>query len=275
MTRLISMLASVQFVFLLALFGRGQPSSASNSSLIQSAIEHRWRDDNKAHEFTYAELWHNKNFDKLGKLIVDESAKLESISLGGKAYLRMIEDNGIPLQGKDVTLEEESYSSSINTGRAKGMRERISEIVSRSIDLGLNLDLIPQYFRTEVIGVNSVNGRDAFEFLCTPHADIKPKSKADRAATQFCIRVWVDAKDLTFSRIEAELLTNQSHMRPGTTASITWEALDGIWLPQLMIIRGKAKEGRLIVPFETEYRYNDYRKYHSNSRIVGEPIPVH
>lgn len=270
-----SMLAAILLVFSLTPLGHGQPSAANNSGLIRSAIEHRWQDEGRANEFTFIELWHNKNFDKLGEPLVDESAKFESISLGGKAYLRMIEDNGIPLKGEEVSLEEESYSSSIKSGNAKSIQERISEIVSRSVDLGINLDLIPGYFQTKVIGVNSVNGRDAFEYLCTPRIDMKPKDKADRKAMQYRLRVWVDTTDLRFSKIEAELLTDQNNMLAGTTALITWAASDGVWLPQQMIIKGKAKEGRSIVGFETDYRYSDYKKFHSNSRIVGVPVPIH
>jgi hypothetical protein len=68
---------------------------------------------------------------------------------------------------------------------------------------------------------------------------------------------------------------DQNHMLAGTTALITWAASDGVWLPQQMIIKGKAKEGRSIVGFETDYRYSDYKKFHSNSRIVGVPLPIH
>ena len=275
MTRSIGTLASVHLALTVTLFAQSQQNKTSNSGLIQSAIEHRWRDESKAHEFTYTELWHNRNSDKLGEVMVDESAKFESISIGGKGYLRMIEDNGTPLQGEDVALEEESFDSSIKAGGGKGIQERIAEIVSRSMDLGINLDLLPQYFQITVVGVNPVNGRDAFEYLCTPRDDIKPKSKADRLATRYRMRVWVDATDLAFSQIEAELLTDENHMLSGTTTSIAWTPLDGVWLPQQMIINGKAREGRSVIQFQTEYRYSDYRKFHSSSRMVGLPVPIH
>lgn len=231
-------------------------------------------DEGKAGEFTYFELWHNKNLDKLGKVIVDESAKFESINLGGKAYLRMVEEDGVPLQGQDATLEEQSYDSSIAKGHGKNMQERIAEIVSRSVDLGLNLDLIPGYFHSTLIGLNPVNGRDAFEFSCTPRTDIKPKEKADTRGIQFKMRVWIDAKDLAFARVEAELLNDRQKMLSGTTASINWTPVDGVWLPLRMKIQGRAKEGRSIVTFDTEYQFSNYRKFHSESRIVGTPTPV-
>jgi hypothetical protein len=267
-------LVGVRLILSLALCAQTRMVSSNSSGLIQSAVEHRWRDEAKTGEFTYIELWQNKNMNKLGQLIVDEAAKFESINLGGKAYLRMVEENGVPLQGQDARLEEQSYDSSIATGSGKSMQERIAEIVSRSVDLGLNLDLLPLYFHTAIIGMNSVNGRDAFEFLCTPRTDIKPREKADAKGLPFKVRVWIDAKDVTFARVEAELLKDRNHMRSGTTAEINWAPVDGIWLPRLMKIHGRAKEGRSIVTFDTEYQYSDYRKFHSESRIVGTPIPI-
>jgi hypothetical protein len=274
MARLTSLLVGFQLAFALALFAQGQTSSHNPSGLIQSAIEHRWRDESRADEFTYIELWHNRNINNLGQVIVDESARFESISLDGKTYLRMIEKNGVPLKGQDAEMEEQSYNSSITTGNGKELQERIADIVSRSVGLGLNLDLLPGYFHTVTVGLDAVNGRDAFEFLCTPRTDIKPKEKADRKGTQFKVRVWIDARDLRFTRVKAELLKDHNHMLSGTIATINWAPEDGIWLPLEMSIQGHAKEGKTVIRFQTEYRYSNYRKFHSDSRVVGTPTPV-
>lgn len=259
--------------FSLPVVVQGQAYRSNRSGLIQSAIERRWRDESKADQFTYTELWHNKDVDRLGHVIVDESAKFESVSLGGKPYLRMTEENGKPLEDHVAVDEDESYRSSIAAGNGKSIEQRISEIVSRSVDLDLNLDLLPQYFDVSVVGLNKAGGRDAFEFLCTPRTNIKP-TNADKAGTQFSIRVWVDTNDLAFSQVEAKLLVDRNGMLSGTTASISWIPTEGVWLPEHMVVTGKARKGRSIVGFETEYRFSDYKKFHSTSRIVGAVLPL-
>jgi hypothetical protein len=246
----------------------------NHGGLIQSAIEHRWIDQGKASEFTYLEYWHNKNLDNLGHVTVDESAKFESISFGGEPFLHMIERNGVPLQGQDAKIEERDYDASIAEHSRRGIQERIAEIVARNVDLGLNLDLLPIYFQTTVVGLTKVNGRDAFEFFCKPRADIKPKTRADAFSTDFNVHVWIDSNALEFLQVEAQLLKDHNHMLPGTTALMNWAPVDGVWLPQQTIIRGTAKDRRSIIHFETEYEYGDYRKFHSSSRIVSSPVPV-
>lgn len=269
-----SLIVGFQLASALALYAQLQTPSYNQSGLIQSAIEHRWSDESKADQFTYIELWHNRNINKAGQIIVDESAKFESISLDGKAYLRMIERNGQPLRGQDAEMEERNYSSSVAAGNGKDLQERIADIVSRSVGLGLNLDLIPSYFHTVIVGLDTVNGRDAFEFLCTPRADVKPKEKEDRKGTAFKVRVWIDAKELRFAQVKAELLKDRNQMLSGTITKINWAPVDGIWLPLQMSIHGQAKEGKRIISFKTEYLYSNYRRFHSDSRVVGAPIPV-
>ena len=266
-------LAPAVLISCLGLHAQCQAQS-NGGGFIQSAIEHRWSDESKASEFTYIEYWHNKNLDKFGQIKADESAKFESISFAGEPYLRMIEKNGSPLQGKDAELEEQSYDNSIAGGKNRGMQQRISEIVARNVSFGLNLDLLPMYFHSTLIGLTKVNGRDAFEFLCEPRTDIKAKTKADAIGTDFNVHVWIDANDLGFLQVEAELLKEHDHMLPGTTATMSWAPVDGVWLPQQTVIHGTTKDRRSIVSFETEYRFSDYRKFHSNSRIVGAAVPV-
>lgn len=260
-------------VFSLSLIVQGQSRSSNHSGLIQSAIEHRWRDESKADQFTFTVIWHNRNLDKFDRVIADESAKFESVFLAGKPYLRMTEENGTPLEDQSADDEEKNYRASIAAGNGNSIEKRILEIVSRSVDLGLNLDLLPQYFDISTIGLNKVNGRDAFEYLCTPRTDIKPKN-SDKAGTQFSLRVWVDANELAFFQIEAKLLSHRNGMLPGTTASISWLPSEGVWLPEHMVIRGKAKAGRSVVGFETEYLFSDYKRFHSDSRIVGATMPL-
>jgi hypothetical protein len=61
----------------------GQSSSVfvHSGGLIQSAVEHRWIDESRADQFTYLELWRNRNTDLIGNVLVDESAKFESVYL--------------------------------------------------------------------------------------------------------------------------------------------------------------------------------------------------
>jgi hypothetical protein len=241
-----------------------------SSRLLQNAVEHQWTDENHASRFTYTELWHNRNFGEGGELLVDETAKFESIALDGKPYLRMIEQDGKPLHGDDANAENSSYNSAIATGKGMDMQERISAIASRNIGLHLHLDLLPKYFHSRIVGTETVNGRPAFHLDCTPRTDVKPKGKEAVKGMQFHVQVWIDKEAQAFVRVDAELLKDRDEMRSGTTARLTWTLVDEIWLPARVDIQGQGKLGKDFVRFDTDYIYSDYKRFASDIRILSE-----
>jgi hypothetical protein len=258
----------------LSVVGQSGSSFVHPSGLIQSAVEHRWTDEGRADQFTYLELWHNRNTDRLGKVLVDESAKFESVHLEGKPFLRMLERNGVPLAGDEARAEEQNFNSTIESGSGITIQDRIAALVSRSVGLGVNLDLLPQYFNSVFIGMDVINGRDTFKFDCTPRTDVKAKSKDDAKSTQFHLKVWIDAHDLEFARVDAELLTDRDHLLSGTTAALTWAPIDKVWLPQEMNIRGREKHKGGALSFQTDYIFSNYRKFRTSSRVLSiAPIP--
>jgi hypothetical protein len=89
---------------------QGQTNRSNRSGLIQSAMERRWRDESKLTN-SHIQNAAQQEFRQTGKVIVDESAKSELVSLGGKPYLRVIEENGTPLGAHKADDEEKSYRS--------------------------------------------------------------------------------------------------------------------------------------------------------------------
>ena len=238
--------------------------------LLQSAVEHQWTDENHSSRFTYSELWHNRNFGERGELLVDETAKFESIALDGKPYLHMIEQDGKPLHGDDANAENSAYNSAIALGKGMDMQERISAIASRNIGLHLHLDLLPKYFHSTIVGTEMLNGRSAVHLDCTPRSDIKPKGKEAAKGMQFHLQVWIDEDEQAFARVDAELLKNRDEMRSGTRAELTWAPIDGVWLSTRVDIHGQAKFGRGFVTFDTDYIYSGYKRFGTDIRILSE-----
>lgn len=243
------------------------------SRLIENAVEHEWADENQVNQFTYLELWNNRNFAEHGELVVDETAKFESIALSGKAYLRMIEQNGKPLPADDANAENRSYDSAIAAGKGVSMQERISAITSRNVGLHLHLGLLPKYFHSIVVGSEILNGRPNVYLDCTPRSDVKPKGKEDHKGMQFHLQVWIDKHDQAFARVDAELLRNRDEMISGTAATLTWAPIDGAWLPTKVEINGKAKLGKGLVTFDTVYTYSNYKRFRTDVRVLSGPPP--
>lgn len=252
--------------------GTPAPASIPPAQLIQRALARRSSDENEARNFTYFETWHNQNFDRNGKIIVDESAKFESTVLDGKPYLHMTEQNGQPLKNLDATVEEHRYDSAISAGAGMTMDERVAGLVTQKLGFHIHLDLLPDYFRCAVAGTDSVNGRSALHLDCAPLGGHKPKDAEKARGLLYHLQVWIDPEDQAFARVEGDLLRNDGALLPGTRSSITWQPIDGVWLPATMEMHGQAIQrnagGKRIVSFATEYTFANYRRFRTEVKVL-------
>ncbi len=269
MPELHAVLALILFVAQSSAPAAAPPSPAQ---LIQHAVAQRWSDENQAGNFTYFETWHNQNFDSSGKVLVDESAKFESTVLNGKPYLHMIEQNGQPLKNLDATVEEHRYDSAIAAGAGMSMDQRVAGLVTQKLGFHIHLDLLPRDFRCTVVGTDFLNGRNALHLDCTPLRGHKPKDPDKARGMLYHLQVWIDLEDQAFARVDAQLLRKDGAILPDTRSSITWQPVDGVWLPATMEMHGQALQrnagGKRIVSFATEYSFTNYRRFRTEVKVL-------
>ncbi|MGB7171810.1 MAG: hypothetical protein WBD32_22585 [Acidobacteriaceae bacterium] len=255
---------------LVAAISSGSPAQTEMNSnqLLQKAVVRLWTDENQAEQFTYSELWHNQNFDGRGKLIVDESAKFEAVSLGGKSYLQMVERDGKPLSNPDVVAEKRGYDSAIGAGKGLTMGDRLADLTSKEVGFHLDLQLLPAYFNCTILGSEVVREHNAYHLDCLPRKDRKPKGRREAAFTQVHVQVWISEQNYAFARVDEELLKKHDGMLPGTTASLNWTPVDGVWLPQMLAVSGEADLKGKAIRFDTRYSYSDYKRFRTEVRVL-------
>jgi len=245
------------------------PRKITVAELLQSAVSHRWTDETRAEQFTYRETWRNRNFSTSGALLVDQSARFEAIALHGQLYLRMTARDGKPLSGAEEEQESQSYDAAIAGSKGLAMPQRVAALVTKDINLGLQLDLLPDFYRCELIGIEPIDGRNSVHLDCTPRRDRKPHGKAPAQGMNFRVQVWVDEQDHTFARVDAQLLKNQDGFLPGSRISLVWSPVEEVWLPTKMSVRGETKARHGPVQVETEYSFSAYRRFRTDVRILN------
>ena len=108
---------------LVASIGGAQTRSLSDpDALLQDAVARQRNDRSKLDEFTYVELWQNRNFGDKSQQLSNESAKFESIVLHGKPYLRKVEEDGEPLPQDATSQEEQNYDRAIRLRQGSQFR---------------------------------------------------------------------------------------------------------------------------------------------------------
>lgn len=259
---------------LLALF----PALATSQSptdpaeLLKRAVANLVSNMLKGENYTFVENYHNINYDKKGKIKVDETAKHETVFIERTPYKRKVEENGKPLSGKAAEEEEKKYQATV-AERRRMNAELKQSLFHREYRVNIGYDDWPMLFLASSGGEEIVDGRALIKLTLTPHSDLKPKSESQKDALRTSIQLWIDKADETPVHMRTEYLADGAHMMQGSTVELFWEkeAKDGVYLLMRSLIRYKTKYLWATIPGETEQKFSNYKRFSIDVKITPEP----
>jgi hypothetical protein len=257
-------------------FGQTAKPDSSPQVLINQALERFSANKKEAYAYTYIELWRNQNFSKHGRLKTDENAKFESVFIDDLPYLRKIEENGKPLTCNAARKEEEKYDAAVKERKGMTLEQKQAEMQVKNFTFPVDLNLLPELYNSRIVGTEVLNGRPAIHIDCVPRIGIAAKNEKESDALRVHLQVWIDEEDITFSRFDARLLESVNDLMPGSEASVSYTAVNGVWLPLRTIVRGQAKHAKAPC-FRTEVSYSDFKKFRVDVRVLdrnNEAIPI-
>ena len=256
--------------FLLSPGAFAQSSHSDNppNALIQKALEHFNANKKQAYAYTYIELWHNQNFNKHGKLKTDQSAKFESVFIEDLPYLRKIEENGKPLTGKAARQEEEKYEAAVKARKGMSLEQKQAEMRVENLTFPIHLNLLLKLYTCRTVDTESINGRMAIHIDCIPRTELKAKNEEESEALSVHVQIWIDVQDKMLSRFDGELIAPVNGMTSGSSASVSYLPIDGVWLPSHILVRGEMKRGKSIVGFKTDQTYSNFKKFRVDIRML-------
>lgn len=255
--------------------GQGVQPEANPAVLVHKAVERLWADENLTDQFTYSESWHNQNFDQRGRMIVDQTAAFEVISLQGKSYLRMTEKDGKHLSASEEAAEEQHLDSSIKARKGLNMDDRLAALTSNEVGFHLDLQLLQSSFHCVDLGSEVVNGHSTFHLDCLPLKDIKPRGNHD--AKNIHVQAWIDKQDHAFVRVDEGLQKGRDGILPGASLSLNWAPFDGVWLPIQVSETGQARLKGNLIRFDTRFLYCNYKRFKTEMHILNnsEAVAIH
>lgn len=233
-------------------------------------------------QYTSDELWHNRNFDKNGKLTLDETAKYENIALEGLLYRRKVEQNGKPLSGKEVAAEQARYNKAVAERRAMTpAQKRLS--LHRSYNFSLPLAYLATLFDNRALRREQLNGRDTLVVESTPKADAKPANDAEKSSLDWKETTWIDIADAMPARFEAEQLVDKKQFLKGLTiqmddvrivdaAGVNGASAKPIWLLNRTVARGQFKMMWIKVSYVTEQSWSNFKRFHVDMRLLDDTM---
>ena len=149
--------------------------------------------------FHYTQLRVIEKYDEKGAVKEHEDRRYEVLPLEGASYTALVEKNGRPLAGADLTDEQEKRRKFVERQTARNLGKGEDERVP------LDADLFARY-RGEVVGRDVIGGRPAIVMVFSPKSrDLPIRRRQDYLLNKLAGKVWVDEKDYDIVKVEARL----------------------------------------------------------------------
>jgi hypothetical protein len=252
--------------------------------IVLRSLELDSRNERIARNYTFLTRTETRQVDGQGRLKQRRVLTYDVTLLEGSPYQRLIARDDKPLSPAEERKEEEKLRKSIEQRRKETPDQRARRLADwekkRRQDHEPLLE-IPDAFELRIAGDERVDGKDAWIIDATPRPGFRSKSRLARLFPKFKGRLWIDKQDSVWVKVEAEALDSISiglflaRLQKG--ARMTFEQTrvnDEVWLPKRVTVALAARV-LLLKSFraEVEATYMNYRKFQSESRLVGFEPP--
>jgi hypothetical protein len=233
-----------------------------------------------AQQYTSDELWHNVNFDKNGKVTVDESAKFENVYVEELPYRRKVEANGKPLSGKEAAAEEKRYEQTVEQRRKMSLEDKRRGLhMSFHFSVSLPTCCLLTLFDNRMVRHETLDGRDTAVIESVPKANAKPAKANEKSALNWKQTTWIDVQDAMIARFEAEKLNEEGHVAKGSIMRLDFIRLvdvpastakpeSTVWLQRNYLAHVRVKMLWFIIPGTTEQTWSNFKKFHVDMRLL-------
>ena len=211
-------------------------------------------------------------YDEKGAVREHEDRRYEVRPLEGGSYTALVEKNGRPLAGADLTEEQEKRRKFLDRQAARNLGKGEDERVP------LDAELFARY-RGEVVGRDVVGGRPAIVMEFAPKSrDLPIRRRQDYLLNKLAGRVWVDEQDFDIVKVEARL-TERTRVFWGLLGSIEKADLyfeqtrvsAGVYLPMRLSFFW---DGRKLFTPTREKVTAEWSGYQSEAATATAPSPA-
>jgi hypothetical protein len=210
--------------------------------------------------FRYTQRRAIDKYDEKGAVKEHEDRRYEVEPLEGASYTALVEKNGRPLAGTDLTEEKEKRRRFIERQTARNLGKSEEERVP------LDAELFARY-RGEVVGREVMGGRPAIVMEFSPKSrDLPIHRRQDYLLNKLAGKVWVDEKDYDIVKVEARL-TERTRVFWGLLGNIEKADLyfeqtrvsDGVYLPMRLSFFWDGRKLFTSIREKITAEWSDYR----------------
>jgi hypothetical protein len=258
----------------------GSLSADQIRDLIQKVAANDMENDKRQRDYTYIERDVENSLDGKGRTKSTETKTYEVLNIYGEQVQRLIEKDDKPISAKEAAKEDEKIQKIINKRRNESAKDRQKreEREAKDREEGRQFEReIADAYNFTLLGTELVGGREAWEISAEPRPGFVPHMKYANYLSKFHGRIWIDKMDIQMSRMDIEALDTVSwglfvaRFHKGSHFRIEQTRVnDEVWLPRQVAFKIDVRFALLKnFNMDAEQTFRDYKKFRTDSKIVG------
>jgi len=268
--------------------GETAPTSAPPETLSQDQIkdlirrvaENDMANDKKLRDYTYTEREETKKLNKKGEVSSTESKTSEVLQIYGETVEKLVAKNDKPLSEKEAGKEDERIQKIIDKRRNESDSEREKRIKKEEKDREDGREFVKEIadaYNFTLLGVEQINGRDAWVIQADPRPGYVPHKKEAKLLAKVVGKVWVDREESQWVRLDTRVTDTISfglflaRLHEGTRVVVEQTRVnDEVWLPKHAAVHVDVRVA-LLKNFDVDLDVtdSDYKKFRTGARIIG------
>jgi len=248
--------------------------------LIKQVADNDDKNDKKQRDYTYIEREVETKLDGKGQAKSTETKTYEILEIYGDQVQRLVAKDNKPLSAKDVAKEDEKIQSIIDKRKNETEKQREKRLRAEEKDREESrqwVHEISEAYNFHEVDIEKVGGREAWVITAEPRPGFVPHLKYANYLSKFHGRVWIDKADLEVSKMDVECLDTVSwglflaRFHKGSRITLEQTRVnDEVWLPLYLSLKLDARLALLKgLKLEEEQTFSDYKKFRTDTRIVG------
>ena len=248
--------------------------------LIRRVAENDMANDKKLRDYTYTEREETKKLNKKGEVSSTESKTSEVLQIYGETVEKLIAKNDKPLSEKEAAKEDERIQKIIDKRKNESDSDREKRIKKEEKDREEGREFVKEVadaYNFTLLGVEPVNGRDAWVIQADRRPDYVPHKKEAKLLAKVVGKVWIDKEEDQWVRLDTRVTDTISfglflaRLHEGTRVIVEQTRVnDEVWLPKHAAIHVDVRVA-LLKNFDVDLDVTDrdYKKFRTGARIIG------
>jgi len=248
--------------------------------LIRQAAEKDIENDKRQKDYNYSERVEEDKLDGKGATKSTEVRLYDVLEIYGEEAHRLISKDGKPLSEKDAAKEDEKIQKIIDKRKNESDSEREKRLKKEEKDREHDREFVREVadaYNFTYQGTESLQGRESYVIDAEPRPGFEPRTREGKILSKFRFRLWLDRAEDQWVKLDATCIDTISfglvlaRIHHGSHILIeTTRVNDEVWLPQHIAVHFDAKLALLkSIDRNLDFTYKDYKKFQSQSRIVG------